>query len=592
MAKQRSWRLPAISLALYACFWATASVAGWFADRPFAYEARPNWRSDLALSATRWLPPYETLLAGAAIVFLLPAIVVAAIYFTRRYPWDPFERWFERPDAERTVVVLAVAIAVAVALFVSYALIRGASIIDDETAYLFSAKLFAHGRVGLPTPPDALANPMIIRSPMWTSGYPPGQSLVLAPGVWIHAEHAVLPVLAGVFVVAVWSFARDMFGPRHGALAALLAALSPFVWAIHGTVMAFGTTGTCLAVFLAALGRAENTGRARWMGLAGLAVGLAFITRPYDAVAFTFPFAVRLLWEARRRPARLAWCVAGFVAVAWVLLAHDYLVTGHLFDLPYNSPERPSFNLGFYTHAMPGAPHVHTPAHAIGNLIGVIARLDLWALAWPGSLVLVLAGCLHRHTRRGDEMLRLALASYVVFYTLVPFPMGTWDVGPTYYYAVMPALIPLAVRGVWAVRARVVTIDARAPRLVAWIVLAGLVVATTAIAPIRAIHVTELSSEILKPWELIEASDLGPSIVVVPGSLQRRAPGWAFGYPYTLTSARGAIIQMVAPYDHKALEDALRFLGPKPLYFLRLDTARFAQTGDREFSLVPAEATR
>ncbi|MEP6863883.1 MAG: glycosyltransferase family 39 protein [Deltaproteobacteria bacterium] len=589
MDKQRSWRLPAISLALYACFWATASVAGWFADRPFMYQTRQNWFSDLSASATRWLPPAETLMAGAAIVFLLPAIIVAAIYCVRRYDHDPFDRWFERPDAERTVAVLSVAIAVAISLFVSYALIRGACIIDDEYAYLFQADLFAHGKIGLPTPPDALMNPMIIRAPLWTSGYPPGQSLVLAPSVWLHAQHAVLPILAGVFVVAVWSFARDMFGPRHGALAALLAGMSPFVWAIHGTVMAFGTTAVCLAVFLAAIGRAEKTGRPRWMLLAGLAIGLAFITRPYDALAFSFPFAVRLLWEARRQPARLVWCVVGFVAVAWLLLAHDYLVTGSVFDMPYNSPQRPSFNIGFYTHAMPFSPHIHTPAHAVGNLVGVIARLDLWALAWPGSLALVLAGALHRRRSRGDEMLRLALASYVVFYLIVPFPMGTWDVGPTYYYALMPVLIPLAVRGVWALRARVASIDPRAPRLVAWIVLGGIVVATTAIAPIRAVHVAELSSQILSPWQTIEDSDLGPSIVLVPGSQLRRAPGWAFGHPYTLTTRTGATVQLIIPEDRHALDEAVKFLGAKPLYTLQLDNDYFARTGDRVFSLVPMQ---
>jgi len=588
MAMQRSWRLPAISLALYACFWATASVAGWFADWPFAYETRPHWVSDLAISGTRWLTPYDTLMAGAAIVFLLPSIIVAVVYLTRRYEWDPFERWWQRADAERTVVVLAVAIAMAISVFVAFALVRGAAILDDEYAYLWQAKLFAHGHVGLPTPPEALGNALILRTPMWTSGYPPGQSLVLALPTLIHAEHVLPAVLSGVLVVAVWSFSRDMFGPKHAALAALLTSLSPFVWAIHGTVLAFGTSVTCLAVFMAALARAERTGRARWTGLAGLAIGLAFITRPYEAVAFSFPFAVRLLWESRREPARLVWCIAGFVAVAWLLPMHDYLVMGSPFDMPYTSPAMPAFNLGFYGHAMPGAPHIHTPAHAVGNLAGILARLDLWALAWPGSLALVIAGALRRNATRGDEMLRLALGSYIVFYLLVPFP-GTWDVGPTYYYALMPVLIPLAVRGVSALRDRGAKLGAGVPRAVSWLVLGGIVVATTAIAPMRAIHITELSTQILKPWELIEASDLGPSIVVVPGSLQRRAPGWAFGHPYTLTSARGATIELIAPHDQHALEDALRFLGPKPLYFMRLDTELFNRTGDREFRLLTAE---
>lgn len=586
MAKQRSWRLPAVALVLYACFWATASVASWFSDRPFLYETRQNWVSDLSASAVRWLPSAETLLTGAAFVFLLPAILVAAVWLARRDDRDPFLRWFERADAERAVVVISVAIAVAIAMFVSYALIRGACILDDENAYLFGAKLFAQGKVGLPTPPDALGNPMILRAPMWTSGYPPGQSLVLAPAMLVHAEHAVLPVLAGVFVVAVWSFTRDMFGPRHGALAALLAGMSPFVWAIHGTVMPFGTTAVCLAVFMAGIARAEKTGRAPWMLLAGLAVGLAFITRPYDAIAFAFPFAVRLLWEVRRHPGRLVWCVVGFLAVAWLLLAHDYLVMGSVFELPYNSPQRASFNIGFYRQALPMAsPHVHTPAHAVGNLVGLVLRLDLWALAWPGSLGLVLIGLLRKQHGRGDDMLRLGFASYVLFYALVPFPAGTWNVGPTYFFALMPILIPLAVRGISALRVRLATIDPRGPRFVSWLVLIGLVVATTAIAPIRAIHVTELSSEILAPWETIEASDIGPAIVVVPLTLQRKAPGWSFGHPYTLNDRRGEQVQLIIAETQHHVDEALAFLGDKPVYVLQLDADVFKQTGTRRFTL-------
>jgi hypothetical protein len=588
MVKQRSWQLPAISLALYACFWATASVAGWFADRPFLYQTRQNWVSDLSLSATRWLPPAETLLTGAALVFLLPSIVVAAIYLSRRYDWDPFDRWFERADAERAVVVISVAIAVAVAMFVAFALIRGAAILDDERAYLWQAHLFAHGHVGLPTPPDALGNPLILRSPMWTSGYPPGQSLVLAPATLIHAEHVLPPVFAGVLVVAVWSFSRDMFGPKHAALAAMLTSLSPFVWAIHGTVLAFGTSVTCLAVFLAAIARAERTGRARWTGLAGIVIGIAFITRPYEAVAFAFPFALRLIWDARREPARLIWCVVGFLSIAWLLPVHDALVTGSPFEMPYNSPAMPSFRLGFYIKSMMFGSHVHTPAHAIGNLVGVILRLDLWALAWPGSLLLVLAGVLRRKPTRGDEMLRIGLAGYVVFYLIVPYP-GTWDVGPTYYYAIVPLLIPLAVRGVSSLRVRTATLAPTAPRAISWLVLCGLAVATTAIAPIRAIHITELASQILSPWELIESSDLGPSIVLVPGSLLRKAPGWAFGHPYTLTSRTGGLVQLIIPEDQHALDEAVKFLGPKPVYVLQLDADHFAKTGDRVFSLEPAQ---
>jgi hypothetical protein len=293
------------------------------------------------------------------------------------------------------------------------------------------------------------------------------------------------------------------------------------------------------------------------------------------------------LWDVRREPARVVWCLAGFAVIAWLLPMHNALVTGSPFEMPYNSPAMPSFRLGFYIKSMTFGSHTHTPAHAIGNLVGVILRLDLWALAWPGSLLLVVAGALRKQPTRGDEMLRMGLASYVVFYLIVPFP-GTWDVGPTYYYAILPFLIPLAVRGVSSLRVRTAPLAASAPRAVSWLVICGLGVAITAIAPIRAIHITELASQILSPWELIEASDLGPSIVLVPGNLLRKAPGWAFGHPYTLTSHTGNLVQLIIPEDQHALDEAVKFLGPKPVYVLKFDTDHFAQTGDRVFSLEPA----
>lgn len=582
MAKQRSW-LPVIALALYACFWATASVAGWFSDRPFDYLPRHNWDNDLAQSATRWLPPPETLLTGAALVFLLPAIVIAAVYLARRYNHDPLDRWFERPDAERTVVVLGVALAVAITCFVQFAIVRGASILDDENAYLFSAHLFAHGHVGLPTPPLAFQNAMILREPMWTSGYTPGHSLVLAPASLIHAEHFIPPLFAGVLVVAIWSFCRDMFGPKHAALAALFASLSPFVWAMHGTLLAFATSGTCLAVFLLATARAEKTAKPRWMLLAGLAIGLAFLTRPYEAVAFALPCAIRLLGEARRQPARLVYAIVGFLALAWILPLHDYLVMGSPFELPYNAPGRAQFHLGF-TQSF--GQYVHTPMQAAGALVAVVARLDLWTLAWPGSLILVGAGCLHRAPNRGDWVLRWTLGSFVAFYVLVPFA-GTWDVGPTYYYAVVPILIPLAVRGVSALRDWLGAIHARARRGVGWAVIAGTVVALTAIAPVRAINLSSLASEIRAPWDVVEASDLPDSIVIIQPAAIRKAPGWAFGYPYTLTTARGGTAHLILPGSQKDFVDAAKFLGPLPVYALQFDAQHFADTGTRAFTLIP-----
>jgi Dolichyl-phosphate-mannose-protein mannosyltransferase len=548
---------------LFACFWATASVASWFSDWPFYYQGRPNWVNDLAASSTRWLPASESLLTGAAIVFLLPAIVIAAHALSLRVKTDPFDRFYSR-----RVPAIAVLVAITGAAFVQLVLLRGAPILDDERSYLFQAHLFASGRVGLPPPPHAFANALILIEPIWTSLYTPGHALVLTPAAAIGAEHVWPVLMAGVFTAAVHAYVRVAFGARHAALAAVLAACSPFVWCIYGTALAFTTSVTCLAIFLWALARADR-GRATWTLLAGIAIGIAFITRPYEALAFATPAAVRMLWEIRRAPMRPVLAVVGFAAIAWLLLWHDAAVTGNAFEMPYNSPAMPAFHIGF-TRAVAYGPLEHSPLQAIGNLVGVVQRMDLWLLAFPGSLLLAIAGALRRGPTRDDKLLRATLLCFVAFYMLVPFA-GTWDVGPTYYFALAPVLIPLAVRGVGAWRRYSIT---------PWLVMCGLGVALFAIAPIRAIHLGELAAQIRRPWDTIASANLGRAIVVVPPLDARRAPGWAHGYPYTIGD-----VHLIAPHDEHELDEAIEALGEQPVYQLALDREHYEATGDRQFTL-------
>jgi hypothetical protein len=150
-------------------------------------------------------------------------------------------------------------------------------------------------------------------------------------------------------------------------------------------------------------------------------------------------------------------------------------------------------------------------------------------------------------------------------------------------------LVPVAVRGVSWLRDWVAAHDATrsAARAVGWLVLLGLVVAATATFPMRAIHIAELSAEIRSPWETIEASDIGPAIVAVPAMDERRAPGWAFGHPYTLTTKRGDRVDLISPASERELLDAIAYLGTKPVFVLVLDKETYMRTGHRRFTLEP-----
>jgi hypothetical protein len=86
---------------------------------------------------------------------------------------------------------------------------------------------------------------------------------------------------------------------------------------------------------------------------------------------------------------------------------------------------------------------------------------------------------------------------------------------------------------------------------------------------------------------VIESSDLWDSIVIVQPANVRKAPGWAFGYPYTLTTGRGGIAHLILPGSEKDLAQAAAFLGPLPVYALMFDAQRLADTGTRVFTLVP-----
>src|SRR5580692_6010074 len=128
---RRGLRAVAAAVALLACFWATAVVANFFLDEPFYYQGQSPWVDNLATSGMRWLPRSEALLVASVVVFLVPAVIAGAIGLARCRAVDPLERWFLRPDAERTAVVLAATVAVAGAVFVARTCVRGAELIDD-----------------------------------------------------------------------------------------------------------------------------------------------------------------------------------------------------------------------------------------------------------------------------------------------------------------------------------------------------------------------------------------------------------------------------------------------------------------------------
>lgn len=571
-----------LAVLLVGAFWAAASAAEYFVDAPFIYTTATEWNQELLLSNARWFGMHEAAFHLVAGAFLLPALVALtwALTAARFDPFAKLERLANRPRATAAVIA---AVAAAGALILAAAVIRGANIIDDENSYLFQAQLFAQGKVALPKPPVGMRNAMILVDPVWTSKYTPGHALALVPGVLVGLPKLVPILSAALLTLGVFAFVRAAFGDRQALLAAALVALSPFVWAVSGSLMAFSTFGVAHAWMLAGLALGTRSGKARYWVLAGAAMAWCLLTRPFDAAALSVvPMLAVFAMHRLRAFGKLALVAVGFLPVAALLPLHNHLVTGDALKLPYTLEGL--FQIGF-TRALVWFPYVHAPNHAVAHLGVALLRLDLWLIAAPGSMLLVALGLLQPRKTGWDWTLIGSVGAFVIAYSLVP-SSGTWDVGPTYYFATVPLLVPLMVRGLRFVRTACAE---RAPQLVP---LAGaLSVALVAVAwsgpaPLRLQRLALLCHEIRAPWRAVAKSGIGDAIVVVPPARSRNAAGYSHGYPYRIETGPGTVARLVHPLNATELEEVRRFVGPElPVYDLVYSGSASHKKGRAVFEL-------
>jgi hypothetical protein len=567
-------------------FYLVAASAGFFIDRPFSYVGPSEWVQTLTQSTSRFLRPEETGLILAALVCLAPAIAALALGLARVEP----ERLV--PDGERArrrLVLGLVATSVVLAALCRVFVLRGVPLFDDERSYLFEARLLASGHASLPAPPAALRNPMFLLEPAWLSKYPPGQALVLAAGVLLGAPWLAPLVLQGLLVLGVYVYVRDEYGPRLGLVAAAFAAVSPCLVVGGATALAFSTMA-CAAIWcFAALARAARTGRRRWNVAAGACLAVAFLTRPLDACALAL--AIALAWaqafEGRQltRPrAALAAFTLGFAPVAAVLPLWNWRVLGSPLRFGYTTAR--DYVLGFGAHPVPGTSYVHTPVQALGNLAVGIARLDLWLLGWPASLVLVAIGLASPVAGRLDRAARVAIAAHVALGTLLA-SSGVWDVGPAYFVPLAPLLIAVAARGLQVLRGAD-ELGARWRRAATWVAVVGTATGLLVVTPLRLVRLRALTTEMGAPWRAIAASGIGDAIVALPSGPAIAPVGFSLGYPYEVATGPSTRARLCRPFDADELRAARAFLGERlPVYRLTLDEAALARTATRRYVLVP-----
>ncbi len=311
--------------------------------------------------------------------------------------------------------------------------------LEDEVAYLFQAKTMTLGRLTVPSPthPGSFWVPFVLDYQGRRFGkYPPGWPAVLALGELVGAAWLINPLLAALSLYLVYRLGQTLYDERAGLLAAALGLTSPLFLVLSGSFLSHLASLVWLLLFsLWFIWTAQGRSRRFALG-AGLALGMAFLTRSLTAIAYAAPFVLYSLGQVLRRrpgwPCYLLVALAGS-AVAALLPAYQWAVTGdpwlnpYLLWWPY---DRLGFGPGI--GAMPGG---HSPYYAWLNLKQDLSRAATDLLGWPAlSWLPLIPGLALQPRRQRDWALLTPFGCLVIAYLFywIGSPARLW--GPRYYF--------------------------------------------------------------------------------------------------------------------------------------------------------------
>ncbi len=212
------------------------------------------------------------------------------------------------PDGGHRTFRLGLAAISAVALAVRVAYVLGPkrddALLGDQIYYSAQAKVIAHGHW--------FADPFHPGMP--AADHPPLTSLVLAPAEWLApgsvlGQRLLMAALGVVVVLLVGLLGRRVGGLRVGLLAAGLAALYPNLWVNDGLLMSETLAALMTTVVLLAAYRLLDDPRPRVAVGAGLAIGVAILTRAELALLLPLVVLPLVVITARRRP-EVSWRTA------------------------------------------------------------------------------------------------------------------------------------------------------------------------------------------------------------------------------------------------------------------------------------------
>jgi len=290
------------------------------------------------------------------------------------------------------------------ALFVFIASILGSTLIfhrspniHDEFGYIFQAKLFASGHLYVPSPcfKEAFDFPHIINNGKWYSQYPPGYPLLLVPWVAAGIPWLINPVFAALSIILFYFLGLELFGKREGLIAAILGAASIWLIIMSSTIMSHTTNMFFFALFMLFIFKSIKNPSPMNGIMAGTALGMAFLIRPYEsllaAIPFLFYYGFKVLKNLRQSAGNAILLVAVLLLFGGIFLGYNYLTNGNPFLMGHIIRYGPEHGIGFGKTGYTGMPH--TPGKGVMKIGENYKAINDFLFGWPLSSLIFILFC-------------------------------------------------------------------------------------------------------------------------------------------------------------------------------------------------------
>ena len=352
--------------------------------------------------------------------------------------------------------------------------------VEDEVAFLFQARSFAGGALGVPALPEAtlpgLEHYLLeVRDGLWFATTPPGWPALLTVGVLIGAPWIINPILAFVAILLAYNIVLRQVDRATAKLVSLLMAASPWYLGTAASLMPHMITLTLTLFAWWALLHSRDQGAKtlRWALLAGLAMGWIFATRQLEALilgSMTGLWLLSLYKENNGMP-RVVLYGLGCIIAGSFYLWFNYAMTGD----PLLDPLKRYLdeNWGAGANGYGFGPDIGPPSgwgaldlaqghsffEGLINLINNMTALSIETFGWcAGSLALFWIYVFYARPTR-FEIAMLTISALTIAALFFYWFSGSFYIGPRYWFSAFFPLMIFSARGFLILQDKLETLD-------------------------------------------------------------------------------------------------------------------------------------